>query len=128
MRLAFQLCFGFGSWLGRLMAFLSTSRKIWENIGAELPIVKWETIPSLHIVGNVKIIAFGAAQTTQSKKKNTYSEPKHSGRLRQDCEIENKFQEELMNPALPLHRFPVAYYTSTKPVMINIAIFMVIWS
>jgi hypothetical protein len=50
------------------MVFLSTSRKIWENIGAELPILKWETIPSLHILANAKVIPFGAAQTTPSKK------------------------------------------------------------
>jgi len=31
-------------WLGRLIVFLSTSRKIWENIRADLPILKWENI------------------------------------------------------------------------------------
>jgi hypothetical protein len=43
-------------------------------------------------------------------------------------EAENKFQE-LINPALLLHRFLVAYYTFTKPVMmIIINIIMVISS
>jgi hypothetical protein len=34
--------------------------------------------------------------------------PIHSGRLRQDSEEENKFQEELINPAVLLHTFLVA--------------------
>jgi len=50
------------------MVFLNTSRKIWESIGAELPILKWEINLSLHILGNAKIIPFGATR------KNTYSE------------------------------------------------------
>jgi len=50
------------------MVFLGTSRKIWENTGAELPILKREINHSLHILGNAKIIPFGAAR------KNTYSE------------------------------------------------------
>jgi len=50
------------------MVFLSTSRKILENIGAELPVLKWEINHSLQILGNAKIIPFGAAR------KNTYSE------------------------------------------------------
>jgi len=50
------------------MVFLSTSRKIWENTGAELPVLKLKTNHLLHILGNAKIIPFEAAR------KNTYSE------------------------------------------------------
>jgi hypothetical protein len=45
----------------------------------------------------------------------------------QHREAESKFQE-LINPALLLHRFLVAYYTFTKPVMIIITIIMIIRS
>ena len=73
---------------------------MWENTGAELPILKWEISPSLRILGNAKIIPF---VVTRKKKKHILS----SGRLSQDREAENKFQEELLNPALLLHRFLV---------------------
>jgi hypothetical protein len=54
--------------------------------------------------------------------------PTHSGRLRQDSEEENKFQEELTSPALLLHIFLGAYYTFTKPVMIIMTVIMVVRS
>jgi len=57
---------------------------------------------------------------SELKEKILILRPIHSGRLRQDSEAENKFQEEFINPALLLHRFLVAYYTFTNPVMIII--------
>jgi hypothetical protein len=84
------------------MVFLSTSRKICENIGAEHLNLKWEINRLLDILGNAKIIPFGSAQ------KIYILRPTHSGRLREDREAENKFQEELLNPALLWHKFLVA--------------------